>query len=75
MRELQTNIKGRAKGANGDSDYHTYDEPSFFLSQFNFFDNWQEVNNASGVTVFAGEYSVFEVDTPSGKINFSDPTG
>ena len=27
------------------------------------------------MTIFAGEYSVFSVDEPTGKINFSDPTG
>ena len=57
------------------SDYHTYDEPSFFLDKFNFFDNWQQETGNINVTIFAGEYSVFSVDTPSGSINFSDPIG
>ena len=52
-------------------DYHTYDEPSFFLDSFNFFDNWQEDTGNQDVTILAGEYSVFEVDEPTGKINFS----
>lgn len=56
-------------------DLHHYEEPSFFLEQFNFFDNWQEETNNQNVTIFVGEYSVFSVDTPSGKINFSDPIG
>jgi hypothetical protein len=32
----------------------------------------QETNNTN-VTIFIGEYSVFQVDTPSGVLNFSDP--
>lgn len=27
------------------------------------------------MTIFAGEYSVFSVDEPTGAINFSDPVG
>lgn len=56
-------------------DYHTYSEPSFFLSSFNFFDNWQQATGNEDVTIFVGEYSVFQVDTPTGVNNFSDPVG
>ncbi|KAI9689643.1 MAG: hypothetical protein M1820_010141 [Bogoriella megaspora] len=53
-------------------DTHHYEEPSYFLENFDFYDNWQvETNNSGGVLL--GEYSVFQVDTPSGYVNFSDP--
>lgn len=54
-------------------DTHHYEEPSFFLEGFDFWDNWQERTNNTDVTVFIGEYSVFQIDTPSGVDNFSDP--
>lgn len=56
-------------------DYHTYAEPSFFLDSFNFFDNWQQETGNEDVTILVGEYSVFQVDTPTGVNNFSDPVG
>lgn len=56
-------------------DTHHYEEPAFFIESFDFFDNWQESTNNTNVTVFIGEYSVFQVDTPSGIDNFSDPAG
>ena len=54
-------------------DTHHYEEPSFFLQQFDFFDNWQEATNNTNVTIFIGEYSVFQVDTPDGVINYTMP--
>lgn len=56
-------------------DTHHYEEPSFFIDRFDEFDNWQQTYNTSGIDVFIGEYSVFQVDTPSGVVNFSDPIG
>ena len=55
-------------------DKHDYQTPSFFLEHFDFFDNWQEeVAPNPNVTVFIGESSVFQYDTPSGYVNFSFP--
>ena len=54
-------------------DTHNYQEPSFFLESFNYFDNWQEQTNNSNVTVLIGEYSVYSVDNPSGIVNYSNP--
>lgn len=54
-------------------DTHHYEEASFFLTNFDFFDNWQETTNNPNVTIFIGEYSVFQVDTPSGVVNYSRP--
>ena len=59
--------------AGGMWDTHHYEEPTYFLENFNFYDNWQEATNNSNVTVFIGEYSVYSVDTPSGQPNFSNP--
>jgi alpha-N-arabinofuranosidase len=56
-------------------DTHHYETPTFFLESFDFWDNWQEATNNTGVKIFIGEYSVFQIDTPSGVVNFSDPTG
>ncbi|KAK5258904.1 hypothetical protein LTR20_005855 [Exophiala xenobiotica] len=56
-------------------DTHHYEEPSFFLEGFDYWDNWQETTGNEGVTVFVGEYSVFQVDTPDGVVNFSMPLG
>ena len=53
-------------------DLHHYEEPTFFLENFNFFDNWQETTGNSNVTVFIGEYSVIQRDTPTGVVNFTD---
>ena len=49
-------------------------EPKYFLDNFDFYDNWQVENNTDA-QVFIGEYSVFEHDTPSTVLNFSDPAG
>jgi alpha-L-arabinofuranosidase len=54
-------------------DTHHYQTPSFFLQDFDFYDNWQEESNNTDVGVFIGEYSVFQIDTPSGEVNFSRP--
>ncbi|MCJ1310351.1 hypothetical protein MMC25_004015 [Agyrium rufum] len=55
-------------------DTHHYEEPSFFLKQFDYFDNWQEETNNPNVTVLIGEYSVYQIDTPSGVVNYSNPS-
>jgi alpha-N-arabinofuranosidase len=55
-------------------DTHHYEEPQYFLRNFNYFDNWQSNTNNSGVGVLLGEYSVYQVDTPSGKINWGRPS-
>ncbi|GAB7352128.1 hypothetical protein MBLNU459_g2621t2 [Dothideomycetes sp. NU459] len=54
-------------------DWHTYSEPSWFLTHFDMWDNWQEATNNTNVTVLLGEYSVIQIDTPSGEVNFSFP--
>ncbi|KAI9759757.1 MAG: hypothetical protein M4579_002142 [Chaenotheca gracillima] len=54
-------------------DTHHYEDPSYFLENFDFYDNWQERTNNPNVTVLLGEYSVFQIDTPDGFINFTDP--
>jgi len=54
-------------------DTHHYEEPSFFVRNFDFYDNWQERTNNTGVEVMLGEYSAFQIDTPSGILDFSDP--
>jgi alpha-N-arabinofuranosidase len=51
----------------------TSEEPQYFLRNFNFFDNWQSNTNNTDVGVLLGEYSVFQVDTPSGRVNFQKP--
>lgn len=56
-------------------DTHHYEEPSYFIEHFDFFDNWQESTGNTDVTVFIGEYSVFQVDTPDGVVNYSMPLG
>lgn len=55
-------------------DTHHYEEPTFFLESFGYFDNWQGTNNTD-VTILIGEYSVFQVDTPDGVVNYSNPVG
>ena len=47
-------------------DTHHYEQPSFFLEQFDFFDNWQRMTGNENVDVFIGEYSVCSADTPEG---------
>lgn len=54
-------------------DTHHYQEPKYFLDNFNFYDNWQMRTNSTGVGVFLGEYSVFQVDTPNGTIIWTKP--
>ena len=54
-------------------DTHHYEEPSYFLRNFNFYDNWQQDTDNEDVGILLGEYSVYQVDTPSGQINFSNP--
>lgn len=57
--------------AGGMWDTHHYEEPSFFIGQFDFFDNWQVETNNTDVTVFIGEYASFQLDTPDDVINFT----
>lgn len=45
-------------------DYHNYEEPSFFLRNFDFWNNWQEDTGNEDVGIFIGGYSVFQYDTP-----------
>jgi len=54
-------------------DTHHYEEPSFFVRGFNFYDNWQETTNQPGAQVFLGEFSAIQIDTPSHAVNFSFP--
>jgi len=51
-------------------DTHHYEDPQFFLRNFNFFDNWQRMTNNTDVGVLLGEFSVFQVDTPKGVPKF-----
>jgi alpha-N-arabinofuranosidase len=51
-------------------DTHHYEEPQYFLRNFNFYDNWQRETNNTDVGVLLGEYSVYQVDTPSGVIQW-----
>ncbi|OCL10174.1 glycoside hydrolase family 51 protein [Glonium stellatum] len=59
--------------AGGMWDTHHYEEPHYFLDNFNFYDNWQTSTNNEGVGVLLGEYSVKQLDSPSGVINWSLP--
>jgi len=61
--------------AGGLWDKHDYQTPSFFLENFDFYDNWQETTGNEGVKVFIGESSVFQYDVPSGVVDFSFPVG
>ena len=54
-------------------DTHHYEEPSFFLGQFDFFDNWQSKTGNEGVEILVGEYSVFQIDTESTVVDFTAP--
>ncbi|KAE9979864.1 hypothetical protein EG328_000622 [Venturia inaequalis] len=54
-------------------DTHHYQEPKYFLDNFNYYDNWQARTNNTGVGVFLGEYSVFQVDTPDGIVVYDGP--
>jgi len=57
--------------AGGMWDTHHYETPSFFLEQFDYFDNWQEATGNENVTVFIGEYAAFQADTFDGVVNFT----
>lgn len=50
-----------------------YQEPSWFLNNFNLWDNWQEETNNTGVEVLIGEYSVIQIDTDDGIIDYTFP--
>jgi len=54
-------------------DTHHYEEPSYFVENFNFFDNWQERTNNTDVGILVGEVSAIQIDTPSGTVDFSFP--
>lgn len=54
-------------------DTHHYEEPSYFLKNFNFYDNWQSSTNNTDVGILLGEYSVIQIDTPSGVVDFTFP--
>ena len=54
-------------------DTHHYEEPTYFLKNFDYFDNWQESTDNENVTVIIGEYSVYQIDTPDGIVNYSNP--
>ncbi|KAF2458472.1 glycoside hydrolase superfamily [Lineolata rhizophorae] len=54
-------------------DTHHYEEPQYFISRFDFYDNWQAETGNEGVGVFLGEFSVYQVDTPSGVVDYSNP--
>jgi alpha-L-arabinofuranosidase len=54
-------------------DTHHYEEPQFFIKRFHEWDDWQRTSGQTGVGVLLGEYSVFQVDTPSGQVNWSQP--
>ncbi|PNS14682.1 hypothetical protein CAC42_1704 [Sphaceloma murrayae] len=54
-------------------DFHQYQEPSWFLENFDQWDNWQEETNNTDVTVLLGEYSAIQIDTPDGVVNYSYP--
>ncbi|KAL2117165.1 hypothetical protein VTJ04DRAFT_9333 [Mycothermus thermophilus] len=47
-------------------DLHHYQTPQFYKDNFNYFDNWQEINGYPNVTIFVGEYSVLSRDRPGG---------
>jgi alpha-L-arabinofuranosidase len=52
-------------------DTHHYEEPQYFLKNFNFYDNWQESTNNTDVGILLGEFSVYQIDTPNGQVNWS----
>lgn len=54
-------------------DTHHYEEPSYFVDNFNFYDNWQVSTNNTDVGVLLGEFSVIQIDTPSGIVDYSFP--
>ncbi len=54
-------------------DTHHYEEPKFFLKNFDSWDNWNIKTSQPGVGVLLGEYSVYQIDTPSGQIDYGNP--
>ncbi|KAF2492145.1 putative vacuolar segregation protein [Lophium mytilinum] len=54
-------------------DTHHYEEPHYFLENFDFYDNWQQATNNTDVGVLLGEYSVKQLDSPDGAVNWSAP--
>lgn len=52
-------------------DTHHYETPSFFLEQFNYWDNWQQATDNENVTIFIGEYATIQVDTFDGVVNYT----
>jgi alpha-L-arabinofuranosidase len=56
-------------------DTHHYEQPHYFTDNFDFYDNWQATTNNSGVGVLLGEFSVFEENSPSGSVNWSNTRG
>lgn len=54
-------------------DAHNFQEPSFFLRNLDFYDNWQEDTYNEGVGMFNGEYSVLQYDKLCQVVNFSQP--
>ncbi|GAB7364183.1 hypothetical protein MBLNU230_g4734t1 [Neophaeotheca triangularis] len=54
-------------------DTHHYEEPSYFVRNFDYYDNWQERENLTDVGIFVGEYSVLQIDTPEGNVVFNQP--
>jgi len=59
--------------AGSDYDYHVYNTPSFFLNNFDKWDNFEAINNLTDINIMLGEYSVFQLDTTSQYVNYSDP--
>jgi len=56
-------------------DYHVYNTPSYFLYNYDIWDNFLSSNNLTDVHIMLGEYSVFQLDTTSQYVNYSDPAG
>lgn len=54
-------------------DWHQYNEPTWFLEHYDMWDNWQDATNNTNVTVLLGEYSVIQIDTPDGLVDYSFP--
>jgi alpha-L-arabinofuranosidase len=48
-------------------DTHHYKTPSFFLEQFDYWDNWQEATDSENVR----EYAAFQADTFDGVVNYT----
>ncbi|ORX38263.1 glycoside hydrolase superfamily [Kockovaella imperatae] len=57
----------------GGWDAHHYETPSFYLDTFNYWDNFEAENNFTDIEIVLGEYSVFQLDTSTGYVNYSDP--